>query len=215
MYIPLAKGVLSLVAVVTVSACGLEPNLSVSLQGESESTVGVVINEKRALRLAYQSCQQNPFTEAPPLPGVETQSNASAGGVLGSASFKALGRFRLQADDGTNLQEFNANLTPISQFTVENAEIKVEASTQRAKLAAQAAALDPYWQPLSEQHRIEEGGDKSALLDLEDRRISNGRDGGDWAFIRYEAYWERQNIPLVRSTIDEYCRQSATRMNLL
>jgi hypothetical protein len=206
---------------VLLSGCGFDHGISVTWQGESESTVGVVFDDQEALRLAYQSCQNDPFQEAPPAPGqpegeVIEETNASPIAVAGKARSFTAG-FTLQSTiepDPTALRDFGTEGKDIALFTTEQSQVVLSISTQRAKLAARAAALDPYWQPLATAHSIEEGGNRIGLDDLIARKASNGQDGGQWPFQRYGDYWESRDVPLIRQTINTYCRQSATRMEI-
>lgn len=202
-----------------LSGCGLEHGISVTWQTESESTVGVVLDDQQALRLAYQSCQNDPYVEAP-TPG-QSQVNAttaSGAAVIGARSKGLLTSFQNQQDDSvsdpTGLRDFGLEGLEISLFTADEAQEISARSRQRAKLAASAAALDPYWQPLSTAQSIEEGGNQVGLEELRARKSANGRDGGTWVFEKYNNYWNSRDIPLIRQTINEYCRQAATRMGI-
>jgi hypothetical protein len=199
------------------ASCGLESGFDIALRGDSQSTVGVVFDDQEALRLAYQSCQEDPFIDAPPAPGQEPQSqpvtNALAGGKSRAIASVSLAT-HLRNQEGTGLEDFGADTASIDLFTVEDAERIVDSSRQRAKLAARAAALDPYWQPLATAQSLEEGGNLAGLEDLKERRQVNGRDGGDWEFTRHSSYWDDRDVPLIRQSLNQYCRQAATRMNL-
>jgi hypothetical protein len=142
----------------------------------------------------------------------------SARAVIGARSKGLLTSFQNQQDDSvsdpTGLRDFGLEGLEISLFTAEEAQEISARSRQRANLAASAAALDPYWQPLSTAQSIEEGGNQVGLEELRARKSANGRDGGTWVFEKYNNYWNSRDIPLIRQTINEYCRQAATRMGI-
>lgn len=201
------------------AGCGLEPGFNISWQGDSQSTVGVVLDDQEALRLAYQSCQNDPTIEAPlPAQSPINATTASSVAMVGARSRGLSTHFRFQQGDSlsdpTGLRDFGAEAQEISLFTVEEGQEILARSRQRAKLAASAAALDPYWQPLSTAQSIEEGGNQVGLDDLRERKSANGQDGGSWNFEQYNGYWDSRDIPLIRQTINQYCRQAATRMGI-